>query len=643
MKILATLTNLSLTLGGKKLFDKAQLTINQGERIGLLGLNGHGKSSLLKIIIEDIKADTTIPTFMFDKTREFCRPDGKLDVLLIPQEIDMRRYGTVPIIDFFWSFYPELYETHCALEEINKKLENDYTNESYLALQQDYQTKLDNADAWNLQQRYESYLKSLELFDLQQELHDLSGGEQKKVLLSLGLAAPHALILWDEPTNHLDLETLDFLEGELKTSSKTFIVISHDRTFLAKVTNKIVSIQHHKLHPFQGSYAEYLEHLATQEQERQALLAKLKNTLKRETEWMRQGIKARGTRSKKRVENYVDLKSKVSTIKEQAKRLLDMNMTASSRKTKILVDAKKVSFAYPQQTPLFENLNVELWKEDRVGLIGPNGVGKSTLLKLLMGELQPSSGTIKRADDLNVAYFSQHREELTPNLTPATYLCEGNDTVHLANGSTLHINGYLERFLFQRADAHRPLSHFSGGEKNRLQLAKHLLKKADLWIFDEPTNDLDLETLEILERTLCESKGALILISHDRSFLSQVTNKVWYLTAEGFESFHGGYSQVEEYIATLQLERELSQMSGETPAPSSTPKPEVVKKVVDKEQLQKDILNYEQVIAKINESLQKMEKEGDFSGEKAQVYGELQAKLGQLEEKLLTFYEDLES
>jgi ABC transport system ATP-binding/permease protein len=643
LKILATLTNLSLTLGGKKLFDKAQVTINQGERIGLLGLNGHGKSSLLKIIIEEIKADTTIPTFMFDKTRDFCRPDGKLDVLLIPQEIDMRRFGRIPIIDFFWSFYPELHEIHLALEDINKKLESDYTNETYLALQQEYQLKLDDADAWNLQQRYESYLKSLELLNFQQEIHELSGGEQKKVLLSLGLAAPHALILWDEPTNHLDLETLDFLESELKSSSKTFIVISHDRTFLAKVTNKIVSIQHHKLHPFQGSYAEYLEHLATQEQERQALLAKLKNTLKRETEWMRQGIRARGTRSKKRVENYVDLKSKVSTIKEQAKRLLDMNMTASTRKTKILVNAKNVSFSYPEQGPLFQNLNVELWKEDRVGLIGPNGVGKSTLLKLLMGELSPVSGTIKRADDLNVAYFSQHREELTPNLTPATYLCDGNDMVHLANGSVLHINGYLERFLFQRADAHRPLSHFSGGEKNRLQLAKHLLKKADLWIFDEPTNDLDLETLEILERTLCESRGALILISHDRSFLSQVTNKVWYLTADGFESFHGGYSQVEEYIATLQLEREINQLGDEAPKTKNSQKTQKPKRVIDKEQLSKDIATFEQIISKITESLQKIEEEGDFTGEKTQVYGELQARLGDLEEKLLRLYEDLES
>jgi ABC transport system ATP-binding/permease protein len=649
VKIICSLNNLSLTLGGKRLFERTGFTLEQGDHIGLLGLNGHGKSSLFKILAEQISADTTTPPFLFDKNRSFCRPDGKLDLFFIPQECDLEAHGGLSLQQYLWEFYPDLQKIERRLNELNQLLEDGSSAESLLNEQKELFEQLENRNAWSILQRYESYLTAFGLTNPQLQLRELSGGQQKKALLALGLSTDCPLILWDEPTNHLDLETLEQFEAELENLDKTYLMISHDRTFLAKVTNKILSIQVRKLHPFLGSYADYLTHLAEREQERLQVLSKLQNTLRRETEWMRQGIKARGTRSKKRVENFHDLHSRISTLKEAAHQKIAMQLTTGQKKTKILVDVKKASFGYEGGPRLFNQLDLELWRGDKVGLLGPNGVGKTTLLKLLLGELEPIDGLIKRPDELTVAYFSQNRDELIPTMTAYDYVGGGQDTILLPSGNPLHINGYLGRFLFEKEDIHKPLSAFSGGEKNRLQLARHLLKKADLWIFDEPTNDLDLETLQILEKNLSELKGTLILISHDRSFLAEVTNKIWLLSRNGtIESFEGGYSQVEEYIAVKQLEDQLGdqllQQDSSARKTSSTPvtSPPPVKEPRDLALVQKDIEAYEQVIAKISESLKAMEESGDFTDDKAKTYGELSSRLSDLEEKLLGLYEALD-
>lgn len=647
MKIICSLTHLSLTLGGKKLFDQASLTFTEGDRIGLLGLNGHGKSSLFKVLAEELAPDTTTPPILFDKSKAFCLPNGKLDLFFIPQDCNLDLHGHLSIEDYFWQFYPMLAKVNEELDRVNEQLNQNNTSPEILQKQKDLIEILEASDAWSLQQRFESYLSYFEITELKTPIVELSGGQQKKILLSLGLSTSSPVILWDEPTNHLDLETLEYFEQELQALSKSYFIISHDRTFLAKVTNKILSIKGKKLHPFNGSYADYLAHLEEKETERQLVLQRLKNTLKRETDWMRQGIKARGTRSKKRVENFHDLSSRVKQLKDEAHRKLQLTVDSSQRKTKILVDIKELNFSYDHD-PVFTNLNLELWRGDKVGLIGPNGAGKSTLLKLITGELRPTTGLIKRPDDLTIAYFSQNREELDPDLTAFQYLGDGKDTVIQSNGQPLHLNSYLDRFLFEREDAHKSLKVFSGGERNRLQLAKHLLKKADLWIFDEPTNDLDLETLEILEKTLIDLKGTLILISHDRSFLSGVTNKVWLMTSSGVEKFEGGYAQAEDYIAVRQLEDQLknevpqkkkSQSDPLSPKQKALSESEVK---AQREKLEQDIAQYEQVIEKITESLSVMEASGDFSPEKAKSYGELKARLGELEEKLLLFYEELE-
>ncbi len=555
MSILCSLKNLNLSFGSKTIFKDAALTIHSFDRIGLLGLNGHGKSSLFKILAGSLNPDTSTPPFIFDKAK------NDYSVFLVPQELILDNNDSISIKDYFYRFYPELEKINSELLEINEKLAD---NHDLIHRQKELLDELERGDGWNIYHQYESYLKYFGLNDFDRPVRDLSGGEQKKILLSLGLSTSKNMVLWDEPTNHLDLETIKRFETEMKNLKKTFLLVSHDRYLLSRLTDKIFHIQRGKIRPFDGSYQEYLKFLAAEEQANLVLLQKLKNSLSRETDWMRQGIKARGVRSKSRVENYHQLKDKVSEIKANAKKELDMAISHSQRKSKKLLELRGVGMSYDK--PLFKNINLLIGKGDKIGLLGPNGVGKSTLVNIISGKVRPLEGVVKVIDDLKVQYFSQKREELDPELTPYKLLGDGDDFIHLPDGRDVHVNAWFESFLFDKDNIHRPLKTFSGGERNRLQMALNLTKAADLWIFDEPTNDLDLETLQILETKLKEFKGSLILISHDRAFLSNTTNKVWLLDNQTLESFNGGYEQVEAYLEARDLEKQISE-EDDTPKP----------------------------------------------------------------------------
>ena len=595
MSILCSLKNLNLSFGNKTLFKDATLTIQSFNRIGLLGLNGHGKSSLFKILAGSLNPDTSTPPFIFDKSK------NDYSVFLVPQELILGSDDLVTIKDYFYRFYPELEKVHLELLDINERLAE---NHDLIHRQKELLDELDRGDSWNIYHQYESYLKYFELYDFDRPVRDLSGGEQKKILLALGLSTPRNLVLWDEPTNHLDLETIKKFETELSTIKKTFILVSHDRYLLSKLTDKIFHIQSGKIRPFDGSYQEYLKFLAEEEHANLILLQKLKNSLSRETDWMRQGIKARGVRSKSRVENYHQLKDKVSAIRANAKKELDMTISNSQRKSKKLVELKGVAMSYDK--PLFKDINLLIGKGDKIGLLGPNGVGKSTLVNIISGIVKPQEGSVKAIDDLKVQYFSQKREELDPETTPFQLLGDGDDFIHLPDGRSVHVSGWFESFLFHKDNIHRPLKTFSGGERNRLQMALNLTKAGDLWIFDEPTNDLDLETLQILETKLKEFKGSLILISHDRAFLSNTTNKVWLLDNQTLESFNGGYEQVEAYLEAREFERQIiKEDAPQTPTKSKGKKKKISNK--DKERtkfLEKEIPIWEAELENISQKLE---------------------------------------
>lgn len=627
MSLLCTLKNIHLSFGPKIIFDNAQISVSVGDRIGLLGLNGKGKSTLFKILTGDLVPDQSTPAFEFNKAKGDGDENKRFSLFYVPQELPLDEKSELSLKDYFFVFYPDL-----------KKV---------------YETSLHDFEemkGWELVQNYESYLKYFGLEDLNKKVIDLSGGEQKKILLSLGLSSKANLILWDEPTNHLDIETIKLFEDELNASTKAFMLITHDRFLLSKLTRRIFHIQHGKIESFSGSYTDYLDFLQKSEQSKLRLLDKLKNNLEREQAWMRQGIKARGTRSKKRVENFLDLKQRVSTIKSEAKKSLELSLQKSGRQTKVLVSFEELTFAYPDQPALFENITGEIHKGNKIGLLGKNGVGKTTLLKLIRNELLPVNGMMKTAENLQIQYFSQKRDEMEVDQSPHQLLGDGSDFVTLPDGSKRHVVSYFESFLFHRDDIHRPLKTFSGGEKSRLQLALNLTRTGDILIFDEPTNDLDLETINILEEKLTEFQGAVILISHDRAFLSTVTNKVWLLENKGLQNFEGGYEQVSPYLDLVEVEKELAEEADKPeqtlPAAQPPEQKSSVAKLSNKEKkrletIYEDIEATENKVKIIEEKIAGLDytKLSDPKNQELKILTDAQAVL---DERLLALYEELE-
>ena len=602
MTVLCSLKNLSLSFGDKKIFDSASFQIDHGDKIGLIGLNGVGKSSLFKVLTGKVGVDTSTQ-FVFDKASAKLGSEFEYSVFLVEQNFTMPK-EQCSARDYLFEYYPEL-------KKLNHQYKQTVKNED-LDRQQVVLTEMERVDFWSYQNAYESYLKSFELDDPSRDVRDLSGGEQKKILLALGLVSKANLILWDEPTNHLDIESIKKLEDELLSVGKSLVIISHDRHLLSKVCNKIVHIHDSKITEFKGSYADYLEFLSVKEEQRLKTLSKLKNTLKRETEWMRQGVKARGTRSKKRVEGFEDLSKKVSNLKAAAKKEIELNINASSRKTKKLVEFKSVNFSYGEKQ-MFEGLNFELHKGEKIGVLGPNGAGKTTLMKLLSKQLGPTIGEVFHAEGLKINYFDQKREELQQDKTPYELLGQGEDFVQFADGRSIHVSTYFQNFLFNKDQLKRPLTSFSGGELNRLQLAINLKNESDVWIFDEPTNDLDIESIEILESKLESFKGTVLLISHDRSFLENVTNKVWIVKEKNLEVFNSGYSQVQAYLDALEIERSYESSKKENTTkeqPKDLPNDsEKKKKLTNKEKellktLPKEIEKLEEKIALLEEEIE---------------------------------------
>jgi len=548
MTTLLTLQNLNLSFPHKLIFEDVTFTLNQGDKIGVLGLNGHGKSSLFKIIAGLITPDISIPPFIYDKNKEFS-------CFYVPQELG--NLDEWDIENYFFEFHPEMKILKKRLDVINHQFENpDCDFDKLIDQQSRIYEELHKLGEDKVHAQYISYLKSFGIVDFERNMSSLSGGEQRKVALSLGLSAPQELILWDEPTNHLDLETIQTFEEEIQSSKKTLMLISHDRSLLNNVVDRIIHIQRGKLRSFSGTYAAYLEFLQEDQKRREKELDKLSNYQRRENIWISRGAKARRTKSKKRIEDYGTLKKTIQDLKAQACKSVTLDLKSSGRKSKILISAEDLTLNFGERS-LFNGLNFSIAKGDKIALLGKNGVGKSSLLKILLGELEQTSGSVKKLDSLDVGYFSQKREALNENETPWVMMGEGIDFVISNTGDKRHVASYLENFLFKSDEIKRPIHTFSGGEKNRLQLAKFMKDARDIWIFDEPTNDLDLETIGILEDELRSYEGALIIVGHDRSFIENVTKKCWVLHEGKIEYFEAGFTQAEIFLEAIHLEDEL--------------------------------------------------------------------------------------
>lgn len=521
---LIRLKEISIAFGVYALLDKAEFQIKAGERIGLIGRNGEGKSTLLRIISDTQQIDSG----------EVWRKPG-LRCSILEQTPQMPKGAVVydAVADGLGGVGHWLAQYH----HFSTQIEGAGQEEALKKMGQ-LQHQLETHDGWSLQQRVETIITRLDLpFDAPVE--SLSGGWQRRVDLARALVNEPELLLLDEPTNHLDLETISWLEDKLAGFSGALLFVTHDRDFLQKLATRIIDLDRGKLTSWPGGYKDFLQKKSAALEEEENQNALFDKKLAQEETWIRQGIKARRTRNEGRVRALEKLR-KERAGRRQLQGTAKLELTAGDSSGKIVIEAKEVNFSYPGKQ-VVSHFSTTILRGDRIGLMGPNGVGKSTLLQLLLKKLQPDSGTIRHGTKLEIAYFDQQRAKLDPEKSVVDSIAGGNEYVEI-NGFRRHVMSYLSDFLFAPARARSPIKSLSGGEKSRVLLAQLFSRPANLLVMDEPTNDLDLETLELLEDMLVNFDGTLLLVSHDRTFMDNVITSVFSFEGQGqVDEYVGGY------------------------------------------------------------------------------------------------------
>lgn len=535
---LLNLSHAYLGFGDHPLLEHTELHIEQGERVCLVGRNGAGKSTLMKVLAGDVQLD-----------------DGKLifekDIVVTRLEQDPPRHIQDTVFDYVAEGIAHLSDLLKQYHHISQQMQTDYSDDLLLKLSQ-VQTQLEHNNGWQFENRIQDTLKLLEL-DPDKRLCELSGGWVRRAALARALVADPDILLLDEPTNHLDVEAITWLEDLLLNFKGSIIFISHDRSFIRKMATRIVDLDRGKLVSYPSNYDLYLETKA-EDLRVEALQNELfDKKLAQEEVWIRQGIKARRTRNEGRVRALKALREERRNRREvQGTAKIQIDQTA--RSGKIVFEVENASYEIEGKT-LLKNFTTTIQRGDKIALVGPNGCGKTTFIKLLLGELQPTSGSIRCGTKLEVAYFDQYRAELDLEKTVMDNVADGKQDVEV-NGVKRHVLGYLQDFLFPPKRAMTPVKALSGGERNRLLLAKLLLKPNNLLILDEPTNDLDVETLELLEELLADYQGTLLIVSHDRQFIDNTVTECYFFEGNGvLNKYVGGYfeakQQQENYHATL--------------------------------------------------------------------------------------------
>ena len=518
------INHVSVSFGGPLLLDGATLRIEEGERIGLLGRNGSGKSTLMKMLNGEIPAD-----------RGDIVKNGTTRVALLPQDVSGDLTGTV--YDIVASGGREHLGLLGQYHDLTLQLAHRGDGDLVKQLER-VQHQLETSGAWHFHQRIQTVITWTGLEE-HAEFHLLSAGLKRRVFLARALANDPDLLLLDEPTNHLDINAILWLEEFLLKFGKAIMFVTHDRAFLQRMATRIVEVDRGRLLSFDCDYNTYLERrqaiLDTEEKAWQEFDRKLA----REEVWVRQGIKARRTRNEGRVRALLKLRHERDLRREQAGNAR-IAIQEAERSGRLVVDAGKICFAYGG-AKIIENFSTTIIRGDKVGIIGPNGSGKTTLLRILLGELNPQQGRLRLGDGLKIAYFDQLRIQLDENKTLKDNIAGGNDTIFV-DGAPRHIIGYLQDFLFPPAQILAPVRSLSGGEHNRLLLAKLFSVPSNVLVLDEPTNDLDTETLELLEARLLDYTGTILLVSHDRAFLNNVvTSTIVFEGAGHLEEYVGGY------------------------------------------------------------------------------------------------------
>jgi ATP-binding cassette subfamily F protein uup len=567
-----TLDKACLAFGHVALLDHADFQLDEGERVGLIGRNGGGKSSMMRVLAGQADGMTRCAN---------ATGAGMPSPRLLPQTAGSAGNVSEAVLDdgLVWraptaricyvSQEPVLDADDTVFDAVAKglgklqKLLHDYHHVSHqlsepdadydklLEEMQHLQTQLEAQDGWSVQARIETAIAKLDL-DPDKRVGDMSGGQRKRVALAQALVAEPDVLILDEPTNHLDFASIEWLEGLLNNFIGSVLFVTHDRRFLDNVATRIVELDRGNLASFPGTFAAYLAIKERMLSDEAVVNAKFDKVLAQEEVWIRQGVKARRVRNEGRVLRLEQLRRERAARREKVGKV-EMTVDTGERSGKLVAELEHVSKAYGGRT-LVDNFSCRIQRGDKIGLLGPNGAGKSTLLKMILGNLEPDSGKVKLGTKISVAYFDQLREQLDDNATLADTISQGSDFVEIG-GQKKHVISYLGDFLFPPERARSPVKSCSGGERNRLLLARLFTQPANVLVLDEPTNDLDIETLELLEELLAQYDGTLFLVSHDRAFLDNVVTQVIAFEGDGkLVEYVGGYEdwvRVKKYQAAV--------------------------------------------------------------------------------------------
>ena len=521
-----SIENVTKSYGEKVLFNGIHFTIGERERVGLIGVNGTGKSSLLKIVAGIDQADSGDIVCAKDYQISYLSQQPELEPEL--NVLEQVFYGEAPILKLMKEY-----------ETVMLKLENEPENSAVQEELMNIQQRMDSADAWDANTAAKTILTKLGITDFSKKTDELSGGQKKRVALAQVLIEAPDLLILDEPTNHLDYETVKWLEEYLGRSGGSLLLVTHDRYFLDRVTNRIFELDGGSLYTYKGNYADFLEAKAIREENEAATLDKKKNLFRHELEWIRRGAKARSTKQKARIQRFEELETQVSSGNTNEK--LDISLNGS-RLGKQVLELKSATKSFEDRV-ILDDLNLLIKPKDRLGIIGRNGTGKSTLLNILSGRLPLDSGELITGQTVKIAYYTQENEDLDESKRMIEYLKETAEIVHTSDGKTISAAQMLERFLFPPFTHGTPIRKLSGGEKRRLYLLKLLMEEPNVLLLDEPTNDLDTQTLTVLEDYLEDFPGVVITVSHDRYFLDKAVDTLLVLEGAGEISlFYGNYT-----------------------------------------------------------------------------------------------------